>query len=200
MKRKNTIIISTIIILLLAGGWLWYGKMEKTMKSQDITTENSAVSIPQPKNNQSGIAIPPINASPQAQENLAWYDIPELGIRFKMTPLEREQLVYYKDPSLRAVRFSTRILESLSKYCSAKEGSPLGGISRVYGTPSDPIAPCGGGFRVKNFPGGYFCYTQAQSSCLSKEQEEQNKEVLDKTLGADIFRVQKFWDSAEIYK
>jgi len=139
---------------------------------------------------------------------LVWYDIPELGVRFKVSPEVKEELVYKNVTLSRGleeeesgktalVSFSTKTLESISESCSAEDG-PVGVISRRVGSPVDPVAPCGGGYKMKEIPNGYFCYGQAQAPCLSREQEEQNENVLSNTPGSLLLMSEQFWNEAEV--
>lgn len=141
-------------------------------------------------------------------EDLVWYEVPELGVRFKVTPEEKDELVYANVPLSRELKkgesgktalisLSTKTLELVSKDCSAEDG-PLGAISRRVGPPTDPNRPCGSGHKVKEFPGGYFCYTHSQSSCTDTP-EQYNEQVMPLAEKYNqLFLSEDFWNKAEI--
>jgi hypothetical protein len=139
---------------------------------------------------------------------LVWYDIPELNVRFKVSPEVKDELVYEnvtlsrgleegESGKMALVSFSTKTLESISESCSAGDG-PVGVISRRVGTPTNPVAPCGGGYKVKEFPSGYFCYTHSQSSCTNTPEQynEQVKPIVDKY--NQLFTSEIFWNNVDI--
>jgi len=139
---------------------------------------------------------------------LVWYDIPELGVRFKVSPEVKNELVYKNVTLSRGleegesgktalVSFSTKTLESISESCSAEDG-PVGVISRRVGPPSNPIAPCGSGQKIKEFSGGYFCYTHSQALCTwtDEDYEEYEREPVMKY--NHIFTSEEFWAAAEV--
>ncbi|MCA9365134.1 MAG: hypothetical protein KC736_04535, partial [Candidatus Moranbacteria bacterium] len=138
---------------------------------------------------------------------MVWYEIPELGIRFPVEKSVKEELVYANIPITKKMKegdsgktsltyFSTKKMENLSSYCSAENG-PLGSLSRRAGEPTDPSRSCGGGLRVHDFDGGYFCFTTLQATCAPNAQEFTlyGGEIQSYW---ELFRSQDFWNTVII--
>jgi hypothetical protein len=176
-----------LVIVLVAGGLFWYGENKESVP---VSSQNQEITSLVTSN---ANEVASTQATSISDQKTVWYDIPELGIRFPVSQEMKDELVYYKDPALHAINLSTRKLEVFSKSCSAREGAPLGGIARVFGSPSDSDAPCGGGQKVAEFKGGYFCYTHTQSVC-SDTNEQYDAYVKMPTEKYDkLFTSEDFW-------
>ena len=85
MNKKIAIAVAILIIVLAigAGVWRWKEKNNEKNFSEQQTNKNGQ------------------NDSSILNEKLVWYGVPELGIKFKVTPDEKEDLKYivYKDPT-----------------------------------------------------------------------------------------------------
>ena len=77
-------------------------------------------------------------SQPSLDNELVWYEIPELGIEFKVTPDEKDDLKYevkkYKD-GIAVSLYSQSVIDFLGKnYCFAKDGTntcTTGSLSRI---------------------------------------------------------------------
>ena len=120
---------------------------------------------------------------------LVWYSIPELGIKIPVNKKMKEELIY--SGTKNSVGFSTTVLMGINpKECGA-ENAPLGGISRGKGSAEERVyKPCHPVYQDKDT---YFCYTSIQSPCLTREQEENNKELLSDGIRID-------WESPILWK
>jgi len=113
------------------------------------------------------------------EENLVYYKIPELGIKFKIEKELASELIYYievapDDSRFVYLNFSSRELSKLGEYCRAKH-SPMGTLIKVEGSLSDypdNIFIQNRKDRIKEF-GDFFVYFEGpQSACSWPENLE----------------------------
>lgn len=204
MKRTQLSLVIAFGILIIGVGVLLWQKQQSVPQPDLLDLVEPSVETP--VTNESNT----VTTAPIPEPEMVWYDIPELGIRFKVDPVTKEELVYHfvgfpGKETKKLVDFSTKTMTELEPECSAEKGAPLGSLSRRFGKPKDPLVPCGGGQKVYEYPGGYFCYTMPQAPCMSPEEDAQYQEVLKNdprysTPGTTPwFNSPDLWKNAEVY-
>ncbi|QQS15503.1 MAG: hypothetical protein IPK84_03995 [Candidatus Moraniibacteriota bacterium] len=140
LQRTPIIIISILTLLLVGAGVFWYGKAQWT-KSQETQNKSADVTIP---------ANQPSASDPQAEQEQAWYQIPELGIEIQLPKDIADDLVYMyeerpitkyngerhvpvKGVTKKLALFSTRTLVKFDSRNCSLEIAPAGIISREEG-------------------------------------------------------------------
>lgn len=207
MKRTQLSLVIAFGILIIGVGVLLWQKQQSVPQPDLLDLVEPSVETP--VTNESNT----VTTAPIPEPEMVWYDIPELGIRFKVDPVTKEELVYhfdkeFGDANVQSAGFSTKTMSQFNPpYCSA-EFMPIGSLMRVKKTPilpKDPLVPCGGGQKVYEYPGGYFCYTMPQAPCMSPEEDAQYQEVLKNdprysTPGTTPwFNSPDLWKNAEVY-
>lgn len=115
------------------------------------------------------------------EENLVYYKIPELGIKFKIEKELADELIYYievapDDSRFKYTRLSSKELSKLNEYCQVEYG-PMGTLVRVEGFPSDYDEPLKNIQRKNFYDGGdFFVYfSSSQTPCMNQEEMESHK-------------------------
>lgn len=195
MKKNNLLLISIFLVAaLLVGALVW-----KKEQGGEHISRQTADDVQEQKQ---GLPENLRQEKKGARESeLVWYEIPELGIRFKVDNVTKEELLYNfvgfsGKNDKKVVDFSTKTLTDLSMACSVKEGG-VTTLSRRFEKASGS-APCGGGKKVYEYSGGYFCFTLPQSDCLGKEKYDQNQGLLgDRNASAPfMFMEESFWNNS----
>jgi hypothetical protein len=133
MSKKTIIAIIAILILLAmgAGFWKW-----KSMQKVSQQVQNQQQQVQQQNSNQQSVDNQQLQQIPEDQ--LVWYEIPELNIKFKVTKSVASELIYKiknaKD-SYGYASFSSRKL-SLIPGCAASSGA-LSTFEKISGKPRD---------------------------------------------------------------
>ena len=186
--NKKTIIISIVAIIIIAAGagvWQW----EKVKKNKEI---KNAENKQQAQDEQNNLNQPSQQIS---NDHLVWYEIPELGIEFKVSESNENDLIYYyKDweNGNGTAYFSTKTLENFDKNCSPEKGSPLGTITKKIGIvdKKDIYFASRNPLQFEDF---FLFFEGPQASCVNNKETKKGSESIE-------FKEKKKFDLSNFYK
>ena len=165
---------------------------------------------------QSQIKVQQVNNDDQLQNpesELVWYEIPELGIRFKVEKDMKDELVYQfvgetmatnsngkPAGKIKSIGFSTKTLINLdSKYCGPING-PIGGLSEYKGKIDqyDWLKNFKGAMR--QFENFVITYEGPQASCSADYANDPDREIENEVVlrYTRYFRSEAFLESIVI--
>lgn len=169
MKKK--ILISIILVLVIIAGvtgfWQWK-QIEQQRQIKHVQNQQQAI-----QNNNTN------------QNDLVWYEIPELGIKFKIEKDIADELIYEytgeaiptgingkPESKVRTIYFSTKKLTSIDpKNCAAKDG-PIGLISRYEGGADTHYATKDKNIGIRQLENFVISYAGPQAVCFSRKNAE----------------------------
>lgn len=185
MQKKLLIFLVAALVLIVAAIFVWQTKQN---------SQTSPVGTIKPDTTQE-------KTYPQYTEviqgsNEAWYNIPEIGVRMRLSKEFADDLIYSfvhekstdPDENWDAVYFSTKSLTAVDMGCSPEEGGPLGVITKIKGNASE-LAKTDEFYssRLKDIIqiGEYFyMWTGPQATCW----DPKNDDAIQKVRGAEIYK------------
>ena len=213
MNKKVTIVIILILALaLVAGGfWCWQNNKKAEVNQQAKQAENqeqqdNAIKIRDDTRFGARLSEKEIKAI-KNNNSLVWYEIPELGIKFKVTLDTKDDLRYIteteknketEENEITVFFYNQSTVNFLGNSCllnnQVKKTCTEGALSRysvklneLYKGRSDTesmLRACRGSGIIANINEDIICFAGPQSSVLSKEQQDEYLEtVKDKKFG-----------------
>lgn len=201
MKKEIIIILSILILAVLAGGF-WFVKNNREVKIVQQKSQDDNIRIKD--NTKFGTRLTEEEIEiVKNNDYFVWYEIPELGIRFKVTPDTKEDMGYNiryvteidnNGKNLTAYLYSKSVTIFLgSDYCFHNNKFQTrcsdGAIDKVSvkqnnKTGKDHIWACREDRILINTNDGVICFTGSQSPVLFGSQyEEYSKIIKDKNFG-----------------
>ncbi|MCD6149695.1 hypothetical protein J7J13_02825 [bacterium] len=212
MNKKVTIVIISILALALVVGEGWYARSQKAEANQQVgqvknqEQQDNAIKIQDDTRFGTRLSEKEIKAI-KNNNSLVWYEIPELGIKFKTTLDTKDDLRYIteteknketEENEITVFFYNQSTVNFLGNSCllnnQVKKTCTEGALSRysvklneLYKERSDTesmLRACRGSGIIANINEDIICFTGPQSSVLSKEQQDEYLEtVKDKKFG-----------------
>lgn len=171
MTKKSIASIILILAFIILGGVFWYFNIKKGSKKIFNSKEND-------KNSK---LILEDRREEINQDKLVWYEIPELGIKFKISGNIKNELIYsYRgnDDSYGVVLFSSKKLSEIPG-CDVDQG-PLTSISKIKGIPTNyQDADYIIARKPRQFDGFFILHDGPQSVCASDNYIEEWKKYFE---------------------
>lgn len=201
MNKKNIVILVVLLVIVIAGFLIWKKNQKTEVNQQQSQNQDNNIVIKD--DTKFGTRLTEEEIATIKNDNyFVWYEMPEFGIKFKVTPDTNNDLKYnIKDvvdidnaniKNVTAYLYSESIIDFLGKdYCfhgdsfniACSEGAigkiPASQIEEAMKNTENPYPLCGKDRIITNVNDNIICFTGPQSPVLFGSQYEKYSKIVE---------------------